>query len=215
MGTFRDTPTHQGTINEATSLEAWRWHDGMPSGHCCWEGVGPNKIGPSWHIYDQGCWKHPQEKVLSNYDTCSSFLKASWVHFTNRAKGGPTVKWTNHGFEGTCNLPALRSKNWCGKNELFPYSHLNSINWTSKTTPLQFPSATNWTKEQPYYHIKKLKKHLVLFLDHASEDIKSLELNDPDSLDDLDPLALELFFSFVDPLLSCKKWWRVECGLSS
>ena len=46
----------------------------------------------------------------------------------------------------------------------------------------------------------------------ASEDMKSLELNDPDSLDDLDPLALELFFSF-DPLLSCSQidglWSRV------
>ena len=55
--------------------------------------------------------------------------------------------------------------------------------------------------EQKTNHMKKSKTH---FLDHASEDIKSLELNDPVSLDDLDPLALELFFSF-DPLLSCKK----------
>jgi len=59
--------------------------------------------------------------------------------------------------------------------------------------------------EQKTNHMKKSKTHLLLgFLDHASEDIKSLELNDPVSLDDLDPLALELFFSF-NPLLSCKK----------
>ena len=59
--------------------------------------------------------------------------------------------------------------------------------------------------EQKTNHMKKSKTH---FLDHASEDIKSLELNDPVSLDDLDPLALELFFSF-DPLFPAKKAARL------
>lgn len=64
---------------------------------------------------DQGCWKHLQEKVRSNYDTCC-FLLFLLLGFT---------------------LPTAPK-----------------VDQLSNVQIIQFPSTTNWTKNQPYEEIK-------------------------------------------------------------
>ena len=168
--------THRHTKVQLTKPLPWKPGDDMMV--ClvvtvAGKGSDPRKLAQADISMTKGVEKHPQEKVLSNYDTCCSFLKASWVHFTNCAKGGPTVKCANHWWRKGRRLsvsplfteaiyPRPEKQELMRKEWTFSHIHI----WIQSIGPRK-PRRSNFfqqlieQKNNQNYHMKKSKKNIL------------------------------------------------------